>query len=162
MMATVLRKVKLGNKIKSETVTQNGEPEKEERNRGNRVPRTSERLVFRGKSYGRTRERGQEPGESDKTMGNHRRRNRPQSRRNPTSHLTLFQSLQLRIDLWTSTTGHLLDRSFARRFCNRKSDNELYRSNSFRFEKFDKEEEDPQQQYHVPRVPKSAQSTQTG
>lgn len=66
-------------------------------------------------------------------------------RRRHRNQMSLLQSLQLRLDLWTSTTGNLIDRSFARRFCNRKPDNELYRSNSFRFEKFDREDDGQQQ-----------------
>lgn len=72
-----------------------------------------------------------------------RPQHRPRRRRR--NQMSLLQSLQLRLDLWTSTTGNLLDRSFARRFCNRKPDNELYRSNSFRFEKFDREDDGTQQ-----------------
>lgn len=123
-------------------VNQNGEKENEERNRRRRLDDSGERLVPCGRVCGLVNVC---TGPAD-SMGNHRRRNRPQGRKNFHNHLTLFRSLQLRIDLWTSTTGHLLDRSFARRFCHRKSENELYRSNSFRFEKFDKQEEDLQQQ----------------
>lgn len=142
MMATVFKKVKLGNKNKSETVNQNYESGNEENIRRRRVNVSGDTLVPCGRVCGLVNVC---TGPAD-SMGNRRRRNRPQGRRNPHSHMTLFRSLQLRIDLWTSTTGHLLDRSFARRFCHRKSTNELYRSNSFRFEKFDKQEEDLQQQ----------------
>ncbi|KAL0270762.1 UNVERIFIED_CONTAM: hypothetical protein PYX00_008061 [Menopon gallinae] len=142
MMATVLRKVKLGNKNKSDLGSHECQNDSGECGPGGGNHFERESVVPCSRVCGLVNVCAR-PADS---MGNCRRRNRPQRRRNANNHLTLFRSLQLRIDLWTSTTGSLLDRSFARRFCGRKCDNELYRSNSFRFEKFERQEEDPQQQ----------------
>lgn len=143
MMATVLRKVRLGNnKNKQETMNHNYPFENSDSRNRNGVNFDRETLVPCAKVCGLVNVCAR-PADS---MGNRRRRNRPRRRRSSSNHMTLFRSLQLRIDLWTSTTSSLLDRSFARRFCSRKCDNELYRSNSFRFEKFERKEEDSQQQ----------------
>ncbi|KAG5893075.1 hypothetical protein JTB14_021576 [Gonioctena quinquepunctata] len=65
-----------------------------------------------------------------------RRRRRSKSRRRPTEEMKKTRGL-FNID-WDSVKDckSCKSRAITKRFCNKRNDNELYRSNSFKFERF--------------------------